>query len=74
MAKCTTIYRVLLIASTSLTGPSPARAAAQTVAIYSAGSLRGVVSALAKEASAFNIEIKTTFGGSGSLRERIEKG
>src|SRR4029079_11478726 len=40
----------------------------------SAGSLRGIVADLAREASAFNVEIKATFGGSGSLRERIEKG
>jgi ABC-type molybdate transport system substrate-binding protein len=47
----------------------------QTVEIYSAGSLRGVVGDLTKEtASAFGIEVKGTFGGSGSLRERIEKG
>ncbi len=57
-----------------LTGVSPARAAGETVEIYSAGSLRGVVGELAKEASGLNIEIKATFGGSGSLRERIEKG
>jgi len=48
---------------------------AVTVEIFSAGSLRGVVSELAKEAAAdYNIEVETTFGGSGSLRERIEKG
>jgi ABC-type molybdate transport system substrate-binding protein len=48
---------------------------AQTVAIYAAGSLRGVVSALSEEAgTAFNITVTPTFGGSGSLRERIEKG
>lgn len=47
----------------------------QTVEIYSAGSLRGVVGDLTTEAaSAFGIEVKGTFGGSGSLRERIEKG
>jgi molybdate transport system substrate-binding protein len=50
-------------------------APSQTVEIYSAGSLRGVVGDLTKEAaSAFGIEVKGTFGGSGSLRERIEKG
>lgn len=47
---------------------------AQTVEIYSAGSLRGVVGDLGKDAAAFGIEVKGTFGGSGSLRERIEKG
>lgn len=49
--------------------------AAETVEIYSAGSLRGVVGELAKEAGpALGIEVKPTFGGSGLMRERIEKG
>src|SRR5690349_20517032 len=75
MSKYTAIYSALLIAATNMAGPSPARAAGETVEIYSAGSLRGVVGDVAKEAaSAFNIEIKATFGGSGLLRERIEKG
>jgi molybdate transport system substrate-binding protein len=48
---------------------------AETVEIYAAGSLRGVVTELAKEAgTAYNIDVKSSFGGSGSLRERIEKG
>ena len=72
MAKYSAICSALLIGATGLT--SLAGAAAESVEIYSAGSLRGVVAGLAKEASAFNIEIKATFGGSGSLRERIEKG
>lgn len=47
----------------------------QTVEIYSAGSLRGVVAELAREAAAsYHIDVKATFGGSGALRERIEKG
>lgn len=47
----------------------------QTVEIYSAGSLRGVVAALTREAAAsYHIRVKATFGGSGALRERIEKG
>ncbi len=50
-------------------------AGAQTVAIYAAGSLRGVVGELSQEAgAAFNIMVSPTFGGSGALRERIEKG
>jgi ABC-type molybdate transport system substrate-binding protein len=54
---------------------APLAQAADTVEIFSAGSLRGVVGDLTKQASAaLNIEIKPTFGGSGSLRERIEKG
>lgn len=49
--------------------------AAETVEIYSAGSLRGVVGELAKEAGpALGIEVKSSFGGSGLMRERIEKG
>jgi molybdate transport system substrate-binding protein len=48
---------------------------AETVAIYAAGSLRGVVTELATEAGAtFGIEVKPSFGGSGAMRERIEKG
>jgi molybdate transport system substrate-binding protein len=50
-------------------------AQAQTVAIYAAGSLRGVVVELSEQAgAAFNITVTQTFGGSGALRERIEKG
>jgi molybdate transport system substrate-binding protein len=50
-------------------------AQAQTVAIYAAGSLRGVVAELSRDAgAAFNITVTPTFGGSGALRERIEKG
>lgn len=52
-----------------------AQAAPETVEIFSAGSLRGVVNDLATEvAPGLNIEVKATFGGSGLLRERIEKG
>lgn len=52
-----------------------ARAAPETVEIFSAGSLRGVVNDLAAEvAPGLGIEVKPTFGGSGLLRERIEKG
>ncbi len=50
-------------------------ASAETVEIFSAGSLREVVNELAKDAGTkFNVEVKATFGGSGLLRERIEKG
>jgi molybdate transport system substrate-binding protein len=46
-----------------------------TVQIYAAGSLRGVVSDLAAQAGpALGIEVKSSFGGSASMRERIEKG
>jgi molybdate transport system substrate-binding protein len=50
-------------------------ATAETVEIYAAGSLRTTVEALAKEAGPLaNVEIKSTFGGSGILRQRIEGG
>ena len=49
--------------------------AADTVEVYAAGSLRGVVSDLAQRSTAtLATEVKPTFGGSGSLRERIEGG
>lgn len=52
-----------------------AHAAAVTIEIYAAGSLRGVVSGLAQEAGPLlHVQVKPTFGGSGSLRGRIEKG
>ena len=58
-----------------VSGATVASAAPETVEIFSAGSLRGVVNDLATEvAPALNIEVKATFGGSGLLRERIEKG
>ncbi len=53
---------------------SAAPVAPETVVIYSAGSLRGVVNALADEvAPGMNVKVEATFGGSGLLRERIEK-
>jgi ABC-type molybdate transport system substrate-binding protein len=62
---------LLLISSATAAG----MAHAQPVEIFAAGSLRGVVTELAKEmASDYNIEVKPSFGGSGSMRERIEKG
>jgi molybdate transport system substrate-binding protein len=49
--------------------------AAETVEIYAAGSLKAAVEALAREiAPVADVEIKPTFGGSGSLRQRIEGG
>ena len=59
----------------SVTGVAAAQTEKETVEIFSAGSLRGVVTELAKDAAAnYNIEVKPTFGGSGAMRERIEKG
>jgi ABC-type molybdate transport system substrate-binding protein len=58
-----------------VTGIAAAQTEKETVEIFAAGSLRGVVGELAKEAAAtYNIEVKPSFGGSGSMRERIEKG
>ena len=66
--------RPLLVAAAlgAIVAAAPARAA-DTVEIYSAGSLRAAVEALVKRAAP-DIEIKPTFGGSGLLRERIEGG
>jgi molybdate transport system substrate-binding protein len=65
----------LLAALLAAAAASAARAAPETVEIFSAGSLRGVVSDLATEAApGLGIEVKATFGGSGLLRTRIEKG
>jgi molybdate transport system substrate-binding protein len=65
--------RRLILASLLIS--SAGAAPGETVEVYSAGSLRGVVGALEREAqSRWNLEAKPTFGGSGLLRERIEKG
>jgi ABC-type molybdate transport system substrate-binding protein len=46
-----------------------------TVSVFAAGSVRGVVADLSAAAGpALNINVEATFGGSGSLRERIENG
>ena len=65
-------HATLFIAVSALAAGS---ARADTVDVFAAGSLRGVVTTLAKEAGpALNIEVNPSFGGSGTLRERIEKG
>jgi molybdate transport system substrate-binding protein len=47
----------------------------EPLVIFAAGSLRGVVTELAAEAgSALGVEVQPSFGGSGAMRERIEKG
>lgn len=71
--KVPTVAAAALLACAASVTAAP-QAHARTVEIYSAGSLRGVVGDLSKQATAFGIEVKGTFGGSGSLRERIEKG
>ena len=46
-----------------------------TVEVFAAGSLHDVVGDLAKEAGpVLGVEVKGQFGGSGAMRERIEKG
>jgi ABC-type molybdate transport system substrate-binding protein len=63
------------VATALLAGPVQAQTQAQTVQVYAAGSLRGVVGDLARQAGpALGVEVKSEFGGSGSMRERIEKG
>lgn len=66
-----------LLAASCLLGLIAASPAAQLepVRIFAAGSLRGVVTELAAEAGpALGIEVQPSFGGSGLMRERIEKG
>ena len=65
-----TIIAFALLAAAPLTQAAP-----QTVEIFSAGSLREVWNEVARQAApALGIEVKTSFGGSGLMRERIEKG
>ncbi len=66
-----------LAATAALLATAAAHAQAQTptVQVFAAGSLRGVVGDLGKEAgAALGVEVKGEFGGSGLMRERIEKG
>src|SRR5215469_11827256 len=67
---------VLALAVAALLVAAPAtQAAPETVEIFSAGSLREVWKEVATQAApALGIEVKTSFGGSGLMRERIEKG
>jgi molybdate transport system substrate-binding protein len=62
----------LLIALAS--AATPTLALADPVVVLAAGSLRGVVSDLAAAGNAVSVEVRSDFGGSGLLRERIEKG
>jgi molybdate transport system substrate-binding protein len=65
----------IFAAAAALVLTGAARAQTPTVQVYSAGSLRGVVEDLAKQAGpALGVEVKGEFGGSGAMRERIEKG
>ena len=62
-----------LAAAAALLAPA-AHAQTATVHVFAAGSLRGVVGDLAKQAAPMGVEVKGEFGGSGAMRERIEKG
>jgi ABC-type molybdate transport system substrate-binding protein len=65
----------IVLALLSAAAAANVGAAPETVEIFSAGSLRAVVNELAGVAApALDVEVKATFGGSGLLRERIEKG
>jgi molybdate transport system substrate-binding protein len=47
----------------------------QSVQIFAAGSLRGVVADLAAEAGpTLGVDVQSSFGGSGAMRDRIEQG
>lgn len=66
---------IVALAALAICGVAAAQSAPVSVQIFAAGSLRGVVDDLASEAvSRYHIEVKTTFGGSGALRKRIEGG
>jgi ABC-type molybdate transport system substrate-binding protein len=66
-----TFRATILLALAFTTGA----ASAESVEIFSAGSLRNVVAELGKSVSSeYGIEITPSFGGSGLMRERIERG
>jgi molybdate transport system substrate-binding protein len=66
-----------LLSALALWAMAAATGAAQPepLVIFAAGSLRGVVTELAAQAGpALGVEVQSSFGGSGAMRERIEKG
>jgi ABC-type molybdate transport system substrate-binding protein len=66
-----------LLPTLGLLAFAAATAAAQpeSVQVFAAGSLRGVVTDLAAEAGpTLGVVVQPSFGGSGAMRERIEKG
>src|SRR4029077_12383393 len=67
------VRSLLALAAFGVVATGTTAEAAETVEIYSAGSLRTAVEALVKQ-GAPDIEIKPTFGGSGILRPGIEVG
>src|ERR1700733_9751564 len=70
ISKMRSAQAVLAVLVLAVAGPVQA----ETVEIYSAGSLREVVTQLIKEGAPQGVEVKPVFGGSGGLRERIEQG
>lgn len=75
MTHSRTVTRVLAVLGLGTFVSMASAAETPTVQIFAAGSLRGVVTELAAQAGpALGIEVKSSFGGSGSMRERIEKG
>jgi molybdate transport system substrate-binding protein len=61
--------------TTNVATPTPVPAAQVAVQVYAAGSLRGALTAIAQDYEASTGQkIVLTFGASGLLRERIEKG
>src|ERR1044072_4742838 len=61
-------FLLMAVASTAI----PVLARSDPVQILAAGSLRGVVADLTAAGTAVGIEVRSDFGGSGLLRERIE--
>src|SRR4051812_17725613 len=68
-------FYTLLAAGTANAADTARDGARDIVDVFAAGSLRGVVAEMsATAATTLHIEVRPTFEGSGSLRERIEKG
>ena len=71
-AMCKRLLTALGLLAFAAAGPA---AQPEPVQIFAAGSLRGVVTELAAEAGpVLGVEVQPSFGGSGAMRERIEKG
>ncbi|HEY4030700.1 MAG TPA: extracellular solute-binding protein [Caulobacteraceae bacterium] len=64
----------VLLAAAPAGAQTSSQTSPQAVQVFAAGSLRGVVGGLEQAGPALGLEVKGEFGGSGSMRERIEKG
>lgn len=65
----------LLLTGCAMTSPAPAPVSSTPVAVYAAGSLREVLTEIARDHEArTGQKLQLTFAASGLLRERIEKG